>query len=167
MPASQVNGPFSVRKPLSELQPGPPFSQITTSSGVLAWVEGKNQKKSLRVSAGSSEMGSRPAYDSPTSKGTSGMPVPFTENGSVLFVAKKLVARFWISGCLKGSFATRLSRTGFALLNALSFSGEFPARVVEAQSTVLKSERSFILTRRHNHSILKFHIMDCALNSGI
>jgi hypothetical protein len=88
VPASQVNAPFSVRNPLSELQPGPPFSQMTTSSWVSACVEGKNQKKSLRVSAGSSEIGSKPAYDSPMSKSTSGIPVPLTENGSVLFVAK-------------------------------------------------------------------------------
>lgn len=61
MPDSQVKGPFSVKKPLSEEHPGPPLSQMTTSSGVSARVEGKNQKKSLRVSFGSSEIGNNPA----------------------------------------------------------------------------------------------------------
>jgi hypothetical protein len=42
------------------------------------------QKKSLRVSLGSSEMGNSPAYDSPISKGTSGMPEPFTEKAETL-----------------------------------------------------------------------------------
>jgi hypothetical protein len=75
-----VKGPFSVSKPESELQPGPPLSQMTTSFGVSDKVEGKNQKKSLRVSSGSSEMGRSPAYDSPMSNGTSGKLVPLTEN---------------------------------------------------------------------------------------
>jgi len=56
---------------------------MTISSGVSVWVDGKNQKKSLRVSAGSSEMGSKPAYDSPMSNGTSGMPEPLTEKAIV------------------------------------------------------------------------------------
>lgn len=53
--------------------------QITISSGVSESVDGKNQKKSFRVSDGSSEIGNKPAYDSPISKGTSGIPVPLTE----------------------------------------------------------------------------------------
>jgi hypothetical protein len=61
VPAIQVKGPFSVRKPESDEQPGPPFNQIVICSGVCSAVEGKNQKKSFRVSSGLSEIGSRPA----------------------------------------------------------------------------------------------------------
>ena len=60
MPACHVKGPFSVRRPLRELQPGPPLNleptnkpanlnelarlpyQITTSSVAAGFVEGKN-----------------------------------------------------------------------------------------------------------------------------
>jgi hypothetical protein len=59
VPDSQVKGPFSVNRPLSEEHPGPPLSltltlaltammfiygtyQMTTSSGQLVLVEGKN-----------------------------------------------------------------------------------------------------------------------------
>src|SRR5690242_12048800 len=76
VPAIHVNGPFSVRRPDSELQPGPPLSlerfshvqcrqwlsyHIVTSSTVCSAVEGKNQKKSFRVSSGLSEISSSPA----------------------------------------------------------------------------------------------------------
>jgi hypothetical protein len=61
VPASQMNGPFSVKRPLKELQPGPPLNQIAISSPQLGLVEGKNQKNNSRVSFGSSEIGSKPA----------------------------------------------------------------------------------------------------------
>jgi hypothetical protein len=64
----------------------------------LGFVEGKNQKYNFRVSSGSSLIGRRPAYDSfmalavnkismvrkhtPMSKGTSGIPVPFTQKAA-------------------------------------------------------------------------------------
>lgn len=80
VPASHVKGPFSVKKPDKDEQPGPPLNQIAISLSAKGFVEGKYQKKSSRVSLGDDEMGRRPAYDSPTSKGTSGMPVPLTAN---------------------------------------------------------------------------------------
>jgi hypothetical protein len=49
---------------------------------------------------------------------------------------------------LKGSFATRFSTIGFALLKTLRLNGELPARAVDAHSNVPKMERSFILQRR-------------------
>ena len=79
VPGCQRNGPFSCSRPSSELQPGPPLSQMTSSSvAALARVLGKNQKKSSRVSPSSPEMGSNPEYDSPASKSTFGIEVPGT-----------------------------------------------------------------------------------------
>ncbi len=61
MPASHVNGPFSVRRPLKELHPGPPLNHMAISSFAAALLEGKNQKKSSRVSLEACEIGSKPA----------------------------------------------------------------------------------------------------------
>lgn len=61
------------------LHPGPPFNQMTNSSSTLP-VVGKNQKKSFLDSPSSFEMGIKPEYDSPTSKVTSGIFVPSTQN---------------------------------------------------------------------------------------
>lgn len=60
----------------------PPFNQIRISFSAAGFSDGKNQKKSLFLSSGSLEMGSWPAYDSPTSKSTSGIAEPLTENSS-------------------------------------------------------------------------------------
>lgn len=57
----------------------PPLSQIKISLSAASLVDGKNQKK--RSSPASSVVtGIDPAYDSPTSKSTSGIAVPSTEN---------------------------------------------------------------------------------------
>jgi hypothetical protein len=77
------------------------------------------------------------------SNGTSGIPVPFTSKGAVLSV-KKRVARFWSSGCRKGSLAAFLSTIGLALLKTLRLWGELPAKAVLANSA-LKSRESLIL----------------------
>ena len=42
MPASQVKGPFSVRSPERELQPGPPLNHMVISSEAFGLLEGKN-----------------------------------------------------------------------------------------------------------------------------
>ena len=87
VPASQVKGPFSVSKPLKELQPGPPFNQMVISSA-FGFVLGKNQKKSSRVSPGESEIGSKPAKLGPISKGTSGIALPFSMSQPRAYVAR-------------------------------------------------------------------------------
>jgi hypothetical protein len=56
------------------------LSQIRISFLAAGFADGKNQKKSRFSSSGLLVMGKEPAYDSPTSKSTSGMPVPFTAN---------------------------------------------------------------------------------------
>jgi hypothetical protein len=62
----------------------PPLSQMIISfcaaSSVLT--VGKNQKKRLLGSSGLLLMGNEPAYDPPTSKSTSGIPVPSTKKPS-------------------------------------------------------------------------------------
>ena len=80
VPYCQRKGPFSCSSPSRELQPGPPFSQIVISSEATGFSDGKNQKYSSWVSFRAWEIGSKPAYDSPMSKSTSGMPVPLTAN---------------------------------------------------------------------------------------
>ena len=65
---------------ISDGQLTPPFNQIRISFSAAGFSDGKNQKKSLFLSSGSLEMGSWPAYDSPTSKSTSGIAEPLTEN---------------------------------------------------------------------------------------
>ena len=107
VPASHVKGPFSVKRPDRELQPGPPLNHMVISSEALGLLDGKNlqvvhklrlvhmpgaiiaanprrayQKNSCRVSFFADEMGRRPAYDSPTSNGTSGILVPSTTNST-------------------------------------------------------------------------------------
>ena len=47
VPASHVKGPFSVRRPLSELHPGPPLNQMVTSSAARGFEEGKNLRGTL------------------------------------------------------------------------------------------------------------------------
>jgi len=66
----------------------PPFSQISISFLAALWVDGKNHQNSWLSSLGSAEMGSRPAYDSPTSKLTSGILVPSTANLDVFALRK-------------------------------------------------------------------------------
>lgn len=60
----------------------PPLSQIKISSEASTFSDGKNQKYNSLVSFASFEIGSKPAYDSPISKSTSGIAVPFTENSA-------------------------------------------------------------------------------------
>jgi hypothetical protein len=104
IPGSHEIGPFSCSKPSSDEHPGcqnasafvrqhalrgaetqltPPLSQIRISSfaseGSGAAV-GQNQKKSFPSLL--PPIGSRPEYDSPTSKGMLGRPVPFTANSA-------------------------------------------------------------------------------------
>ena len=98
VPYCQIKGPFSWRRPSRDEQPGykniskflmllltspkltPPFSHINISSPASAFSDGKNQKYNSLVSFALFEIGSKPAYDSPISKLTSGIAVPLTEN---------------------------------------------------------------------------------------
>jgi hypothetical protein len=56
----------------------PPLSHSKISLSAAWFVEGKNQKYSFWAALRSSVMERSPAYDSPMSKSTSGMPVPLT-----------------------------------------------------------------------------------------
>lgn len=111
--------------------------QMVISSAAAGFVEGKNQKKSSRVSLGELEIGNSPAYDSPMSKGTSGMPEPFTMNSGLNFSKSQThrlsrclalsvlalmygEARFSSRGLLNGFAGSLFSSTGFLLANLLS-----------------------------------------------
>src|SRR3954451_8317667 len=83
-------GPFSWKKPSREEQPGPPFSHIMISSLAAGFVVGTNQKNNSLSLV--SSIGSRPAYDSPMSKLTSGSAEPLTAKGLVALVRKEEVA---------------------------------------------------------------------------
>jgi hypothetical protein len=63
--------PFSWKKPSRELQPGPPFNQMVTSSTGAPTVGWKTKKSSLDLSPALTGM--FPEYISPKSKGTSGI----------------------------------------------------------------------------------------------
>ena len=84
--------------------------QIVSSSEASGFEDGKNQKNNSRVSSGDAEIGSRPAYDSPMSKSTSGIPVPLTTNSRRMFRAKTL-------GCLR----VLLTLSGLCHVRRLSF----------------------------------------------
>ena len=45
VPASHVKGPFSVRRPERELQPGPPLNHMVISSEAFGLLEGKNLRR--------------------------------------------------------------------------------------------------------------------------
>jgi len=85
-------GPFSWKKPSREEQPGPPFSYIMISSLAAGFVVVTNQKNNSLSLVWS--IGSRPAYDSPMSKFTSGRAEPLTAKGSVALVRKEEVDCF-------------------------------------------------------------------------
>lgn len=70
MPGCHKNLPFSWKKPSKELQPGPPFNQIVTSSTGSPTV-GLNMKNSA-LEAFFASIGINPEYISPMSKLTSG-----------------------------------------------------------------------------------------------
>ena len=74
--------PFSCSRPSMELQPGPPLSHIVISLLAFGLSDGKYQKNSWFSSLSSLVIGRVPAYDSPMSKGTSGMPLPSTSNSA-------------------------------------------------------------------------------------
>ena len=70
VPGCHKNLPFSWKKPSKELQPGPPFNQIVTSSTGSPMV-GLNMKNNA-LEAFFSSIGINPEYISPMSKLTSG-----------------------------------------------------------------------------------------------
>ena len=61
VPYCHKKGPFSCRRPSSDEQPGPPFSQMVISSSAAGLVDGKNQKYNFRSSVFLSEIGNKPA----------------------------------------------------------------------------------------------------------
>lgn len=67
-------------KPSRLLQPGPPFSQMVISLLASGFSDGKNQNHRALSLSGLSFIESVPAYDSPMSKFTSGIPLPSTAN---------------------------------------------------------------------------------------
>lgn len=62
----------------------PPVSQIVISFPTVLFSDGKNQKNNRLLSLAFELMGNEPAYDSPTSKLTSGRAVPLTANTKFL-----------------------------------------------------------------------------------
>lgn len=70
----------------------PPLSQSRISLASDPSLLAKNQKNNSFLSSGSSLIGRYPAYDSPTSKSTSGTPVPLTAN-SVRRLSAQATAR--------------------------------------------------------------------------
>lgn len=119
----QVTGPFSSKRPDMDEHPGPPVNQMTISFPTVSFSDGKNQKNNSGSSV-ALPMGSRPAYDSPTSKPTSGSLAPSTANSVCEYTC---VSYFYLS-LLRCRQHRAIAITRDQLLLVLVMGGREPGR---------------------------------------